>query len=119
MWPSSIANTYGFALDGLVSFSPSAQPQPIRNFIRIAVAETFSFDGTSNVSRSFTVSLVGVCNRLQHGHHELELYWLRRVPGRRRTLVVVSGGREIKTTVATSAACSPAPLRARQRSNFA
>jgi hypothetical protein len=58
--PSTIANTYGFALSGLVNFSPTGTFQPIGDFTPLAAAGTFRFDGQSTVSRSFSLSLGGV-----------------------------------------------------------
>ena len=56
----TIAGTYGFALNGLVSPSFNAQPQQIGEFIPLAAAGTFSFDGNGNASRSFTASFGGL-----------------------------------------------------------
>jgi hypothetical protein len=104
--PSSIANTYGFAVSGLVNFSPSGQPQPIGDFIPLAAAGTFSFDGRSNVSRSFTVSIGGVVFPVTDpGTYTMSSNCTGSAvfadAGETWDLVVVSGGKEIKTTIAT------------------
>jgi hypothetical protein len=56
---STIAGTYGFALDGLVSNSYNGTPQRIGAFLPLAAAGTFSFDGHGKASRSYTVSFGG------------------------------------------------------------
>jgi hypothetical protein len=56
---ATIAGTYGFALTGLVSPSFKGQPQQIGEFIPLAAAGTFSFDGNGTASRSFTASFGG------------------------------------------------------------
>jgi hypothetical protein len=56
---STIAGTYGFALDGLVSESYKGTPQRIGAFLPLAAAGTFTFDGHGNASRVYTVSFGG------------------------------------------------------------
>jgi hypothetical protein len=56
---ATIAGTYGFALNGLVSPSFNGQAQQIGQFIPLAAAGTFSFDGTGHASRSFTLNFGG------------------------------------------------------------
>lgn len=62
---ATIAGTYGFALSGLVSPSFKGQPQQIGEFIPLAAAGTFSFDGNGTASRSFTASFGG---QISPGH---------------------------------------------------
>jgi hypothetical protein len=56
---STIAGTYGFALDGLVSESYTGTPQRIGAFLPLAAAGTFTFDGHGNASRKYAVSFGG------------------------------------------------------------
>jgi hypothetical protein len=56
---STIAGTYGFALDGLVSLSFTGNPQLVGHFLPLAAVGTFSFDGARTSSRSYTVSFGG------------------------------------------------------------
>jgi hypothetical protein len=56
---STIAGTYGFALNGLVSNSYNGTPQRIGAFLPLAAAGTFSFDGHGKASRSYTLSIGG------------------------------------------------------------
>lgn len=56
---STIAGTYGFALDGLVSNSYKGTPQRIGAFLPLAATGTFSFDGHGKASRSYTFSIGG------------------------------------------------------------
>src|SRR5258707_6607448 len=56
---STIAGVYGFAIGGLASSSFSGQPQQIGEFVPLAAAGTFSFDGHGTTSRSFTLSYGG------------------------------------------------------------
>jgi hypothetical protein len=56
---STIAGTYGFALEGLVSDSFSGSPQLVGGFYPLAAVGTFSFDGTGTSSRSYTLSFGG------------------------------------------------------------
>jgi len=42
---STITGVYGFAIAGLASSSFSGQPQQIAEFVPLAAAGTFSFDG--------------------------------------------------------------------------
>ena len=56
---STLKGAYGFALDGLVSSSFIGQPQQIDQFVPLAAAGTFSFDGQGTTSRSFTLSFGG------------------------------------------------------------
>jgi hypothetical protein len=56
---STIAGTYGFALDGLVSGSFNGNPQFVGRFYPLAAVGTFSFDGGGTSSRSYTVSFGG------------------------------------------------------------
>jgi hypothetical protein len=56
---STIAGTYGFALDGLVSGSFNGNPQLVGRFYPLAAVGTFSFDGRETSSRSYTVSFGG------------------------------------------------------------
>jgi hypothetical protein len=104
--PSTIANTYGFALSGLVNFSPTGNFQPIGDFTPLAAAGTFRFDGRSTVSRSFSVSLGGVVFPVTDtGTYTMSSNCTGSAvfaeAGETWELVVVSGGREIKTTIAT------------------
>src|SRR5260370_13944375 len=56
---STITGVYGFAIGGLASLSFSGQPQQIGEFVPLAAAGTFSFDGHGTTSRSFTLSYGG------------------------------------------------------------
>jgi hypothetical protein len=56
---STIKGTYGFALGGFASPSFSGQPQQIGEFVPLAAAGTFSFDGHGNTSRSAQLSFGG------------------------------------------------------------
>src|SRR5258707_12100979 len=56
---STIAGVYGFAIGGLANSSFSGQPQQIGEFVPLAAAGTFSFDGHGTTSRSFTLSYGG------------------------------------------------------------
>jgi hypothetical protein len=56
---STIAGTYGFAFDGLVSESYNGTPQRVGAFLPLAAAGTFTFDGHGNASREYTVSFGG------------------------------------------------------------
>jgi len=56
---STITGVYGFAIVGLASSSFSGQPQQIAEFVPLAAAGTFSFDGHGTTSRSFTLSYGG------------------------------------------------------------
>jgi hypothetical protein len=103
---STIANTYGFALSGLVNFSPTGNFQPIGDFTPLAAAGTFRFDGQSTVSRSFSVSLGGVVFPVTDvGTYTMSSNCTGSAvfadAGETWNLVVVSGGKEIKTTIAT------------------
>lgn len=104
--PSTIANTYGFAVSGLVNFSPTGTFQPIGDFTPLAGAGTFRFDGGSHVSRSFTASLGGVVIPVSDtGTYTMGSNCTGSAVfadvGETWDLVVVSGGKEIKTTIAT------------------
>jgi hypothetical protein len=56
---STIKGVYGFALGGLLSPSFSGQPQQIGEFVPLAAAGTFSFDGHGTTSRSAQLSFGG------------------------------------------------------------
>jgi hypothetical protein len=56
---STIKGVYGFALGGLASPSFSGQPQQIGEFVPLAAAGTFSFDGHGTTSRSAQLSFGG------------------------------------------------------------
>lgn len=56
---STITGSYGFALDGLVSGSFNGNPQLVGRFYPLAAVGTFSFDGGTTSSRSYTVSFGG------------------------------------------------------------
>lgn len=56
---TTIAGTYGFALDGLVSGSFNGNPQLVGRFYPLAAVGTFSFNGEATSSRSYTVSFGG------------------------------------------------------------
>jgi hypothetical protein len=56
---ATIKGTYGFALGGLASPSFSGQPQQIGEFVPLAAAGTFSFDGSGTSSRSAILSFGG------------------------------------------------------------
>lgn len=56
---STIKGAYGFAIDGLSGPSFSGNPQQIGEFVPLAAAGTFSFDGHGTTSRSFTLSYGG------------------------------------------------------------
>jgi hypothetical protein len=56
---STIKGAYGFAIGGLASSSFSGNPQQIGEFVPLAAAGTFSFDGHGTTSRSFTLSYGG------------------------------------------------------------
>ena len=56
---STIAGTYGFALNGLASGSFNGPPQRIGAFFPLAAVGTFSFDGDGNAFRSYTLSFGG------------------------------------------------------------
>ena len=73
---------------------------------KVAAAGTFSFDGRSNVSRSFTVSIGGVVFPVTDtGTYTMSSNCTGSAvfadAGETWDLVVVSGGKEIKTTIAT------------------
>jgi hypothetical protein len=55
----TIKGAYGFAIGGLASSSFSGNPQQIGEFVPLAAAGTFSFDGHGTTSRSFTLSYGG------------------------------------------------------------
>src|ERR1700687_2131012 len=57
---STIKGTYGFAIGGLAGPSFSGNPQQIGEFVPLAAAGTFSFDGHGTTSRSLTLSYGGV-----------------------------------------------------------
>jgi hypothetical protein len=56
---STVKGSYGFAIGGLVSTTFNGNPQLVGEFVPLAAAGTFSFDGQGNTSRSFTVSFGG------------------------------------------------------------
>ena len=56
---TTIAGTYGFALNGLVSGSFNGNPQRIGNFFPLTAVGTFSYDGHGTSSRSYTASFGG------------------------------------------------------------
>jgi hypothetical protein len=66
---STIAGTYGFALDGLVSESYNGKPQRIGAFLPLAAAGTFTFDGHGNATRDYTVSFGGQVSPAKDGGH--------------------------------------------------
>jgi hypothetical protein len=57
---TTIKGPYGFAIGGLASSSFTGQPQQIGDFVPLAAAGTFSFDGHGTTSRSLTLSYGGV-----------------------------------------------------------
>jgi hypothetical protein len=101
---STIAGTYGFALNGLVSPSFKGQPQPIGEFIPLAAAGTFSFDGNGTASRSFTLSFGG---QVSPGHDSGPYKVTSGCKGSATFsdgswhMVVIDHGREIKVINAT------------------
>ena len=56
---STIEGAYGFAIGGFVSPSFSGQPQQIGEFVPLAGAGTFSFDGHGTTYRSLKLSFGG------------------------------------------------------------
>jgi hypothetical protein len=56
---STVKGTYGFALGGFVSTTFNGAPQQVGEFVPLAAAGTFFFDGHGSTSRSFTVSFGG------------------------------------------------------------
>ena len=104
--PSTIANTYAFAVSGLADTSFNGTPQTMNNFVPIAAAGTFTFDGKSNVSRSFTVSFGGaVFPVTDSGTYSVTSNCVGSAvfpsAGETWNLVPLSGGKEIKTVIAT------------------
>ena len=101
---TTIAGTYGFALNGLVSPSFNGQPQQIGQFIPLAAAGTFSFDGNGNASRSFTLSFGG---QISSGHDSGPYKVNSGCKGSATfsdgtwRMVVIDHGREIKVINAT------------------
>jgi hypothetical protein len=101
---ATIAGTYGFALTGLVSPSFKGQPQQIGEFIPLAAAGTFSFDGNGTASRSFTASFGGQIST----SHDSGPYKVisgckgsATFPDGTWRMVVIDHGREIKVINAT------------------
>ena len=101
---ATIAGTYGFALTGLVSPSFKGLPQRIGEFIPLAAAGTFSFDGNGNASRSFTLSFGG---QISPGHDSGPYKVNSGCKGSATfsdgtwRMVVIDHGREIKVINAT------------------
>lgn len=56
---STVKGTYGFAIGGFVSATFSGDPQQVGEFLPLAAAGTFSFDGHGTTSRSLTASFGG------------------------------------------------------------
>ena len=56
---ATVQGTYGSAIGGFVSTTFSGSPQLVGEFVPLAAAGTFSFDGQGTTSRSFTVSFGG------------------------------------------------------------
>jgi len=56
---STIQGVYGFALSGLASPTFNGTPQQIGEFVPLAAAGTFSFDGHGTTSRSANLSFGG------------------------------------------------------------
>ena len=102
---ATIAGTYGFALTGLVSPSFKGQPQQIGEFIPLAAAGTFSFDGNGTASRSFTLSFGG---QVSPGHDSGPYKVASGCKGSATLsdgtwrMVVIDHGREIKVAKSTS-----------------
>src|SRR3977135_123335 len=93
--------------DGFVSSNISGQPQQIGDFIPIAFAGTFSFDGHGVASRAATLSFGGVINPFtDSGTYTVnsDCTGSAVFPGAGETwnLVIVGHGKEIKTLNATS-----------------
>src|SRR5437588_12283488 len=61
---ATVQGTYGSAIGGFVSTTFSGSPQLVGEFVPLAAAGTFSFDGHGTTSRSFTVSYGGDTFRL-------------------------------------------------------
>jgi hypothetical protein len=56
---STVKGAYGFAIGGFVSTTFSGNPQQVGEFVPLAAAGTFSFDGQGTSSRAFTASFGG------------------------------------------------------------
>jgi hypothetical protein len=105
--PAMINNSYGFALSGLFDPSFNGTPEAIGSFVPIAGAGTFSFDGKSTVTRSFTLSFGGAIFPVtDSGTYSLssDCTGSAVFPGSGETwnLVLTGGGKEIKTMITTS-----------------
>jgi len=104
--PSTIAGTYAFAIDGLVSTSFRGEPQRIGNFIPGALAGTFSFDGQQTVSRAYTLSVGGLLIPINDsGAHTVNSDCTGSAffadVGETWNLVIVGSGKEVKAMDAT------------------
>ena len=104
--PSTISGTYAFAIDGLVSTSFKGQPQHIGDFIPGALAGTFSFDGQQTVSRAYTLSVGGLLIPINDsGPYTVNSDCTGSAffadVGETWNLVIVGGGKEIKSMDAT------------------
>jgi len=96
---STIAGTYGFALDGLVSGSFNGSPQLVGRFYPLAAVGTFSFDGEATSSRSYTVSFGGPVSRNRDSgpyHVKSDCTGSATYSDGTWNFVIVGEGREIK-----------------------
>ena len=103
---STIAGSYGFAIDGLVTPVFKGEPQHIDNFIPGALAGTFSFDGQQTVSRAYTLSIGGLLIPINDSstytvNSDCTGSAIFSDVGETWNLVIVNGGREIKAMDAT------------------
>lgn len=117
--PATVVGTYGFAISGLTNPVPNG-PQTISGFYPIAGAGTFTFDGSSTVSRSFTVSFGGAIFPVNDsGTYTLDSTCTGSAtfPDAQETwnLVVVKNGKEINTMIASDGRVVAGTL-SRQRS---
>jgi hypothetical protein len=117
---ATIAGSYGIASDGMFSPTFSGQPQKIGEFIPIAFAGTFSFDGRGAASRAATLSAGGQINSFtDSGTYTVNSNCTGSVvfPGAGETwnLVIVSR-KEIKTLNATSGIVAAGVLTQQQKS---
>jgi len=102
---STIAGTYAFALDGLVSDSFNGQPQHLGDFVPLAAVGTFMFDGKGTASRSYTASFGGaVFPNSDSGPYTVNSDCTASGTFSDGTwsMVIVGRGREIKAMNATS-----------------
>ena len=101
---STIAGTYSFALDGLVSATFNGQPQYVGHFLPLTAVGTFTFDGTGMASRSYTASFGGaVSSNSDSGPYSVspDCTASGTFSDGNWSMVIVGHGREIKAMNAT------------------